>query len=124
MISCGCAFFFLVGCDDFLYIEGVGHSWVDFAIHPIARIITRVVTTTQSPINFKFSHLNGCDLRRNSVTNQAVSFASILSESGQARRTVAGGVAMSAVGPALVIELPPAFDEHLGLGAAADPFAV
>ncbi len=27
---------------------------------------------------------------------------------------------MSAVGPALVIELPPAFDEHLGLGAAAE----
>ncbi|KVV43472.1 hypothetical protein WT27_09935 [Burkholderia territorii] len=31
------------------------------------------------------------DLRRNSVTNQAVSLASILSESSQARRTVAGG---------------------------------
>ena len=31
---------------------------------------------------------------------------------------------MRAVGPALVAELPPAFDEHLGLGAAAEPFAV
>ncbi|OMG71443.1 type II toxin-antitoxin system RelE/ParE family toxin [Burkholderia ubonensis] len=31
------------------------------------------------------------DLRRNFVTNQAVSLASILSESSQARRTVAGG---------------------------------
>lgn len=31
---------------------------------------------------------------------------------------------MSALGPALVIELAPAFDEHFGLGAAAEPFAV
>lgn len=31
---------------------------------------------------------------------------------------------MSAVGPALVIELPEAFDEHFGFGAAAEPFAV
>jgi hypothetical protein len=31
---------------------------------------------------------------------------------------------MCAMGPALVIELPPAFDEHLGLGAAAEPFPV
>lgn len=27
-------------------------------------------------------------------------------------------------GPALVVELPPAFDGHVGLGVAAKPFAV
>lgn len=31
---------------------------------------------------------------------------------------------MCAMGPALVVELPPAFDEHLGLGATAEPFPV
>lgn len=31
---------------------------------------------------------------------------------------------MRAMGPALVIELPPSFDEHLGLGPAAEPFPV
>lgn len=31
---------------------------------------------------------------------------------------------MSAMGPAFVIELPPAFDKHLGLGAAAGLFSV
>lgn len=31
---------------------------------------------------------------------------------------------MRAMGPALVVELPPAFDEHFGLGAAAEPFPV
>ena len=35
--------------------------------------------------------LGRLDLRRNFVANQAVSLASILSESNQARRTVAGG---------------------------------
>lgn len=31
---------------------------------------------------------------------------------------------MRTMGPPLVVELPPAFDEHLGLGAAAEPFPV
>ena len=31
---------------------------------------------------------------------------------------------MCAVRPALVVELPPALDQHLGLGPAAEPFAV
>ena len=31
---------------------------------------------------------------------------------------------MRAMGPSLVVELSPAFDEHLGLGTAAEPFPV
>ena len=31
---------------------------------------------------------------------------------------------MSAMRPTLVVELSPALDEHLGLGAAAEPFAI
>lgn len=31
---------------------------------------------------------------------------------------------MCAMGPALVVELPPTFDEHLGLSAAAEPLPV
>ncbi len=31
---------------------------------------------------------------------------------------------MGAMGSVFVVELPPSFDEHLGLGAAAEPFAV
>lgn len=44
------------------------------------------------------------------MTNHAAYLASILSESRQARRIVAATCAM---GPARVIELPLAFDEHL-----------
>ncbi|MBO7753006.1 hypothetical protein J6366_20240, partial [Burkholderia pseudomallei] len=33
-------------------------------------------------------------------------------------------IATRAAGPALVVELPPAFDGHVGLGVAAKPFAV
>ena len=35
-----------------------------------------------------------------------------------------GFVAMGAVRPLLVVELPPALDQHLRLGAAAEPFPV
>ncbi len=31
---------------------------------------------------------------------------------------------MCAMGPTLVVELPPAFDEHLGLDPAAEPFPI
>ncbi|CAB3773018.1 hypothetical protein LMG29660_07253 [Burkholderia puraquae] len=31
---------------------------------------------------------------------------------------------MSAMGPTLVVKLSPAFDEYLGLGPAAEPFAI
>lgn len=51
------------------------------------------------------------------MTKQAVSLASILSETDRGQRSVA----MRVVGSALVVELPPAFDEHFGLGAAAEP---
>lgn len=59
------------------------------------------------------------------VANHAGSRVSILPESSQAP-TDRGRmlIAMDAVRPALVVELAPAFDDHLGLGAAAEPLAI
>src|SRR5690606_23212497 len=63
------------------------------------------------------------DLSMELVANQAVSPGWMVSGTDQFRRTVAGGlVAMGAVRPLLVVELPPTLDQDLRFGAAAEPF--